>query len=357
MVATAAPMSVDVSLVLVTYRSAPFAALAATKFREQVARFGASGEVVLVDHSEDREEAARLGAIGAERLLLRPNRGYAAGVNAGVAACVGRRVLVGNPDVAFRDGAVGALLDALGRGWDIVGPQFVLGGFLFPPADLKTPGEVIVRWLASRSGWAWRGLLRREVGRSLPIWRASQPVAVPMLSGALLAFSPKVAERTGLWDERYFLYFEETDWLRRAVAAGMRVAQVPGAQVEHVWGQAADPGSCAEYYLASQARFFAQHFGWRGRFVTRLRIGPQRHHLAALPSDPAELLPGELLWLLSPSALGLPAAGLVGTAADALASLRAVARARAKSSRYVVHAVEPRTGSIRGAWSWETHDG
>ncbi len=349
-------MSADVSLVLVTHRSSAVAPAASESFRAQAAALGLASEVVIVDHSGDAGEAGLLRAAAPDRLLVRQNRGYAAGVNAGVAAASGRTILAGNPDIVFEAGSVAALLDALGAGWDVVGPQLTLAGFRFPPADLQTPGEQLRRWRAGRSRPAWERQLRRELARWRSVWDAAAPVPVPTLSGALLAFARAAFERAGAWDERYFLFFEETEWLRRAAASGLRIAQAPSALVRHAWGHAADPEASVAIFAGSRARFFAEVHGVRG--TAALRLPPPGSPFAAAPPVAASALPdGRVQWLLSPTAQGFPAAGLVGDAGELRSALRGVAAARAGRGRYLAFAVAPGDGALLGAWSWEGRDG
>lgn len=347
-------MGPDISLVLVTFRSSVVAPDAVGSFRAEVARLGLHAEVVLVDHSEDAEELARLQQVKPDKLLVQPNRGYAAGVNAGLAHASGATLLVGNPDIRFTAGGVGALLDGLTAGWDVVGPQFVLGGLLFSPADVETPAEELQRWFASCSRVLWSRYFHRELQRWRRAWEARAPLAVPALSGALLAFRHEVAKKIGPWDEGYFLYFEETEWLRRVAADGMRLALVPPARVEHLWGHAADPVSCGGRFLASRSRFLVSEFGWRGRFVDRLRSTRTPLRPRAFPKDLASLPHKDLLWLLSPTSLGLPAAGVQGPASVFAQSLRTVLAQRNARARYLVLAVEPATGRVEGVWFVES---
>ena len=350
-------MSVELSLVLVTYHSSVAVPAAVATFRAEAAALGVSSEVVIVDHGEDEGERERLRALAPERLLARPNRGYAAGINAGVAESSGLTVVAGNPDIAFGPGSVAALLGALDRGWDVVGPQFTLAGWLFPPADLQTPGEQLRRWLAGRSPALWRRELRRELARSRAVWEASDPVAVPALSGALLAFRRAALARVGPWDEGYFLYFEETDWLRRAAAAGLRLAQVPRARVMHSWGHAADPEATGEQFARSRRRFLARHHGWRGRLAARFVGARSPLRPAPLPAGAGALPPGRLQWLLSPAALGVPAAGFSGTAQALSSALRGVSGVRENRGRFLVLALDPGSGRLAGVWSWEVGGG
>jgi N-acetylglucosaminyl-diphospho-decaprenol L-rhamnosyltransferase len=346
----AATMRVSVSLVLVGYRSSDVIGAATASFRAEAARAGVDAEVVVVDHSEDDAELERLRP-HADRLLARPNRGYAAGVNAGVAASTGTVLFVGNPDIAFEAGSVEGLLGALGA-WDVVGPQFVLGDWFLPPGDVQTPREEVRRWRASRSRPAWRRHLRRETGRWLTAWTAGTPVAGAHLIGALIAFERRAWDLVGPWDEGYFLYFEERDWLARAERRGLRRALVPTARVTHRWAHAAEPTECVEHFLASRRRFFPREFGWLGRAV--LSLAPGRLSLKAEPlPDDASVRAESTLWLLSPSPLGFPAAGLIGPGRPPLSALDRIGDLHSKRARFTLLAVDLSHLEPLDTWTWE----
>jgi GT2 family glycosyltransferase len=295
----------DVSLILVAHRSAALLPAAVSAFRRELSGGGWSGEVIVVEQSDDAAEVERVAACAPERLLVLRNRGYAAGVNAGIAAAGGGFLLVGNPDVELGSGALAALLNALDAGWDVVGPQFELAGFLFPPADRQTPGAELARRTAL-PGRNWAHHLRRELRRWWEVWSATGPLGQPSLSGALLAFRRELSHRVGPWDEDYFLYFEETDWLRRARRAGARLALVPAARAAHRWGHSAPPGQWLDRFASSRRRYFRRHFPVLGPLVLRVPEppAPKPAHAEAAPG-----LGGDgWRWLLSPSRRGYPAA-------------------------------------------------
>ncbi|HQT95274.1 MAG: hypothetical protein B7X11_00160 [Acidobacteria bacterium 37-65-4] len=349
-------MSADLSLVLVTCRSSAVAPEAVASFRTEVAELGVSGEVVIVDHSEDDGEQARLRHLAPDRLLVRPNRGYAAGVNAGVAAANAPTVLVGNPDITFHQGSVAALLDALDKGWDVIGPQFVLAGFLFPPADPQTPAEEIRRFLAARWHPAWSRHFCRELARWRGVWDAQTPVGVPVLSGALLGFRRSTFDRVGPWDEGYFLYFEETDWLRRAACSGLRAAVVPRAIVAHQWAHVANPARFVDVFEASRRRFLGKHFGVWGGLAAALPPPGRRVKLPLLPDGGLALADGDVLWLLSPSLLGFPAAGRQSGGSPPVEAMEAFLAQHGRAQMLSLRAVDPRTGRLLGAWRWEPEE-
>lgn len=346
-------MSPAVSMILVTYRSAAVAGRAVASFRRELADLQLNGEVVVVDHSGEPAETERLRELAPDRLLARPNRGYAAGINAGVEAAAGEVLLLANPDVELAAGSLAALLAALAGGWTVAGPQFELGGFLFPPADVQTPAEELRRWLAASFPAFRRRFLRREVARWRRVWEAAGPVAVPALSGALLAVAAQTARALGPWDEDYFLYFEESDWLRRAVRRDGRLAVVPGARVRHAWGHAARPGIHDPVFAASRRRYYGAGFGALGPWMAGLP--PAAEPRPALPPlPPAPVLPtAERLWLVSPSPHGFPAARARLGAAELLPALARFAAERSHSGSLTVMAYDPETGDLEGPWRWD----
>jgi GT2 family glycosyltransferase len=59
------------------------------------------------------------------------------------------------------------------------------------------------------------------------------PSDVDFVTGCALLCKRAVLERAGLLDERFFMYYEETEWCVRVTRAGFRIVHVPGASVLH----------------------------------------------------------------------------------------------------------------------------
>jgi GT2 family glycosyltransferase len=162
------------------------------------------------------------------------NLGFGAGNNAGAALCDARYVLFLNPDTEILDGELAelvALLDerpAVGvAGLRELDPA----GALRPsirrfPAPLSALGDALAveRW----------PLLRRIGGE-----RVLAPAAyegegpADWMSGSSLVLRAEALERIGGFDERYFLYFEETDLCLRARGAGYDVVHLPAVTILH----------------------------------------------------------------------------------------------------------------------------
>jgi hypothetical protein len=57
--------------------------------------------------------------------------------------------------------------------------------------------------------------------------------AVDWISGCALLIKRQVVEQIGMLDERFFYYWEETDWCLRASEQGWRILHVPSAKIWH----------------------------------------------------------------------------------------------------------------------------
>ncbi len=305
-----------VSLVVVCHRSSRVLPPCLESFRREAATAGVEAEVVAVEHSEDAAELAKVEAIGVDRLLERPNRGYAAGLNAGAAEAEGEVLLLANPDICFCPGSLAVLLEAIGQGFDVVGPQFVWdadGTVFLPPAENPSPMSELGRSLRRRWRWAWLAGLQQYLEETWQTWTVDTTVQVDSLRGALLVIPKEMMGRLGPFDEGYFLYYEETDWLWRARRHGARLGLAAGAQVQHRWGHATNKlTNIIDHEERSRDRFFDRNYGgpWRTILRAFARENQQPPYDATCITDLNEIPEREAdIWLVSPSSHFIPALG------------------------------------------------
>jgi len=311
---------------------------------------------VVVEQSENPAEVERIAAIGVDRLEVRPNRGYAAGLNAGIAAARGEILLLANPDTVLRAGSLQRLLVAIGDGFDVVGPQLVWddsGEILFPPAE--DPGLAAELWRTLRCRWQrpWDAGLHATLEGWWRVWTADRAVEVAALRGPLLAATRATVDRLGPLDEGYFLYYEETEWLRRARRRGARLAVAAGARVVHRAGHATARTVGREAIeAASRERFFLRNYGAASRWLLRRCASvPATAGVAAQPvAGPREVPESRAdLWLLSTFRHLVPAVGVVGRSA-----LPAAVEHVAEGGPWYAAAATRDSGRwrLRGTWSW-----
>lgn len=253
------------SLLVVNYRSA---ALTADAIRSARAASSEPLQVVVVDNSCDAAEAETLRAHADVLVVSTTNRGYAGAINDGRRSCDGELLIVSNPDVIFAPRAIDELAaqDAA-----VAGPAFFWDDahrWLLPPAELHGGRDKLDEVLAS---WAPAWRVRRDRRRFLErvaFWELVRPTRVRALSGAVMAICARDFDDAGGFDERFALYFEETDFLRRVAALRRPIVYVPAARCRHLYNQSAGQvaSEAASRYAESELRYLEK---WNGPFVAR----------------------------------------------------------------------------------------
>jgi GT2 family glycosyltransferase len=93
-----------------------------------------------------------------------------------------------------------------------------------------------------------------------------------MIGSVLLVRSAALAE-VGPFDERFFLYAEETDWQRRARDLGWGAALCPEVTALHVGaGTGGDESERDVHFHASQERYIRKHHATTGWLVYRTGV-------------------------------------------------------------------------------------
>ncbi len=247
---------------------------------------------IVVDNASRDASAAVAEAAGAQVIRNARNEGYGRANNRGVrAAETAEHVLIVNPDVILRPGAVEALA-AAARSWPDAGllaPRLVEpdGRFFFQPRSLLAP------------------YLTNPGGRlALPEGDA----CAPFLSGACLMMPRRLFLDLGGFDERIFLFYEDDDLCRRIAETGRAIIHVHAAEALHGRGRSSAP---------ERGRVFRTrwHQAWSRAYVSR-KYGLPDPSLAALMTN----LPKALLSALVLRRSGMERYG--GSAAGALAFLR-----------------------------------
>jgi len=181
------------------------------------------GATVVVDNGGSSDCRAVVEKYRARYVPASSNRGFAAGVNLGIAHVPGQPdVLLVNPDAVLPWAEAKRLHAALRSAPDLaaVAPR------------LRHPDGATeqVAWAQPTPRYtAWDAL-----GRG-PVWLAAHPDQA-FLSGAVLLLRREALRDVGPFDERFFLYAEEADWQRRAVRRGWTVKVVEDVVAEHVGG-------------------------------------------------------------------------------------------------------------------------
>lgn len=188
------------------------------------------------------------------------NLGYAGGINVGLQYLDGvDAVLILNADLVIEPGAVRALLRRMDR------PQ---AGIVLP---LLLDSDGTTSHSLRREPSVTRALGDAVLGDRLgdrPAWLSETvrdptcytwPHPVDWGTGAAMLIRTDLLRSVGAWDERFFLYSEETDYCRRARAAGWEVWFEPAARVRHEAGGSGRSPQLTALLQVNRVRYARKH--------------------------------------------------------------------------------------------------
>lgn len=225
-------------------------------------------EIIVVDNSsDDPTDLKTFRDFPIRYLPLSQNMGFAAAVNAGMRVASTRYVAIINPDVHPHPQCLQNLYDtARSHRCPLVGPRFYWDPdhiFRLPPAtgaclwwDWALRLAAAEPLDAEILQWFW--IMRHE-----RFWAQQAPFPEPFLSGALLlvdrlAFSDSL---NAVLDERFFLYFEDSDLSLKALHLGQPPLCDPSAEAVHHWNQSPEPHTPKAALMAqAHSAFYGKYY-------------------------------------------------------------------------------------------------
>jgi len=257
----------DVSVILISYNAGHlfdelFGALDA-------ARNGLKCQIIAVDNAsrDDSVEILRTRYQNVELIENKTNVGFARANNQALAQARGRYILLLNTDAFVAPDTLRKTIDYMDAHprCGVLGVKLVgRDGSLQPSCRyFPTPWNV---FLAST------GLKRFFPGTRLVddmSWDHASVRECDWVPGCYYLVRREVIERVGLFDPRYFLYYEEVDHCRAVRQDGWSVVYYPYTQVVHIGGgSAASEGplnatsrQISALQTESELLYFRKHFG------------------------------------------------------------------------------------------------
>lgn len=209
-------------------------------------------EVIIVDNASSDGTPDWVAAHFPTVTLIRNERnlGFAGGVNVGLVAAQGEVLILFNQDAAAEPGWLEAMVNGLTASPDIgiVGCKIYYWGG-------KTIWHAGVRLNDPRMHVVHQGENETDQGQY------EQLADVDAVTGAALGIKRAILRTTGLFDEDYFVYFEDMDFCWRVRQAGYRVVYVPTAVAQHHVSSSLGFQSIKTYeqYQRSRMLFLLKH--------------------------------------------------------------------------------------------------
>lgn len=264
----------DLSIVIVNYKSKNKLS-ACLQSLEAAAISGLAWEIILVDNNSGDDLQEFLGLYKNSKLILSPkNLGMGGGNNLGIEAAQGKYILILNPDTVVRSGAIEKLISYLqvNAQVGIVGPKLLNPDNSLQYSCLRFPGFFMPILRRTFLGKYFKD--KRDYFQ-MSEFDHENIQEVDWLLGSALLFKKEITLVDGkIWkprfDERYFMYFEDTDLCRTAHNKGLKVVYYSEAILIHdharqsakyPWYQAIFCDALARHHIRSWLTYF-----WKGTF-------------------------------------------------------------------------------------------
>jgi len=204
---------------------------------------------------------------------LEKNGGFAAGNNAAIAPALKSEhppqyVYLLNPDTVVLPDALRELVKFMDAHPDEAG---IAGGRSVTPDGAVIQSAFRFHTVMSEFEGSIRlGVVSKALKKYIVAPPAvDQPARCDWVAGASMIVRREVFEKIGLLDEKYFMYYEETDFCLRAARAGFACWYVPSSKIIHLIGQSSGivigksvPKRRPRYWFESRHRYFRLHFGF-----------------------------------------------------------------------------------------------
>ena len=233
-------------------------------------------EVIVVDNAsiDDSVVMVRREFPGIRLIASQENLGYTGGNNRGAYEATGRYLLIFNPDTEIVGQALQRMVAYLDEQPQVgvVGPQL-----LYPDGSIQSSRRrfpQLTTAFFSGTPLTWRFFPNNKFAREHTMTNTSDQETQPVdwLVGAALMIRREAWQEVGLFDEGYFMYFEEVDWCYRCRQAGWEIHYLPVAQIIHDEHKAANkvPITKQVRLNRSRIRYFRKHFGVEWALLIRI---------------------------------------------------------------------------------------
>ena len=265
----------ELSIIITTYGKSDLLELCITSIQDNLGK-EVDYEIIVSSSATDEQTYDLMREKFSDLIFLphRKNKGFGFVANRGIEKSKGQYLFIVNHDIIVKDKAIQELLKYIKENKDVglVGPRLInfdgsVQNSAFKFYDWKT--IIYRRTFLGRFGFAKRHLnkflLREKTKRN-------EIVEVDWLMGSAMMTSAEAVNKVGLFDEDFFMYFEDVDWCWRFWQNGYKVVYNPTVKVAHYHGKASSNKSVlralisnkyTRIHIGSAIKFFKKHRGER----------------------------------------------------------------------------------------------
>ncbi|MFH0779299.1 MAG: glycosyltransferase family 2 protein [Parcubacteria group bacterium] len=214
-------------------------------------------EIIVVDNNSDDgvENLLKENFPQVKLFKMEKNVGMGAGNNIGIKNASGRHILILNPDIFLFADTIKKIYHYVKDRSDVglVGPRL-----LNPDRTLQHTCYAFHKFwtpLFRRTPLGRFSFAENELNRFLMTdWDHNTNRPVDWIQGSCVLIPKKVLDEVGLFDERFFMYFEDTDLCRRIINAGYKNIYLADSEAIHFHGRQSAEGGYFKFLFNKLTR-------------------------------------------------------------------------------------------------------
>lgn len=273
----------DISIIFVTFNGKDFWLDCIDSVKKDIDASGLEVEVIVVDNgsTDGMRELSRERRFDWIKWIMSDNVGFSGGNNKGMAVAQGKYLFLLNADTLLSTGVLKGLYDFMQKHKDVgaVGPQLRFGdGTLQISAYDNFPGLLsgfLENTLLDRFFY-WLFPMTVYPGKLFSRHLHDRKREVKHLLGAALFVRDEVYSQTNGFDERFFMFREETDWQRRMIEKGWKIVHYPLVKVTHFEGGSTGQARFRKKWAKKLELYLPSVYGfeekWHGLFSSWILI-------------------------------------------------------------------------------------
>ena len=273
-------MAPDLSIIVSSYKSPAILKICLKSILNSLKNKNINYELIVVDSATEEETRDMMEENFPDIKFIphKENMGVPKVYNAGIRVSKGKYIAVFNGDMIFKEDSIEKMLSYIKQHPEIgfLGPVLLSLNESIQPScygSFYTPWIILCR----RTFFGKTFFGKRSVNKfMMKEWDHNSVRSVHWIMGSAMMTSREVIDRIGLMDERIFMYFEDTDWCRRAWEAGYKVVYYPETEIYHYHGK---QSAAKKWYLAIFSNRYARShihsaavYFWKNRFKKAPKI-------------------------------------------------------------------------------------
>jgi len=223
--------------------------------------------IVVVDNASSDESADHLrpGSVQLSVIRNTTNRGFAAACNQGAMNSGASYLLFLNPDIVLTGESLSAAINFMECGKNskvaVCGAQLLNDGGEIALSCSRFPTPMHLYTQMFGLNHLFPGRFQESLMRD---WNHLETRPVEIVMGAFLLVRQQIFAALGGFDEDFFVYYEEVDFLHKVHRAGWQSYYLTTAQAYHKGGGCSNQAKATRlfYSLRSRIIYCRKHFGW-----------------------------------------------------------------------------------------------